>query len=295
MESFEELGLGAELTEALAAEGIEEPTPFQVAAIPVIRRGNNLVGRAGPGAGTLVAYGAALLDRLEPGGGSPRALVATPTEDSARRLAQSLARLAAATGHSVASIGSPWALPERADVLFGSLVELLAWARAGRIPFEGVQALVIEQASAIHRTGELGELEALLEFLPKDAQRVGLALPVSAEIEDFSKRHARRAVQVPPSAVEGEGDAGPKRGEVRYRIVEEREGGVLQLVSELLEDARHVCLFFAGEDGAADAGDFLTLHGYRAGAPGDAEAPVWLVAGGSEAELGARPRDSRAA
>jgi superfamily II DNA/RNA helicase len=59
MESFEELGLGPELTEALASEGIEIPTPFQAAAIPVIRRGHNLLGRAGPGAGTLAAYGPA--------------------------------------------------------------------------------------------------------------------------------------------------------------------------------------------------------------------------------------------
>ena len=65
MDSFEGLGLGPELVEALTSEGVEEPTPFQTAAIPVIRRGNNLLGRAGPGAGTLVAYGAALLDRLE--------------------------------------------------------------------------------------------------------------------------------------------------------------------------------------------------------------------------------------
>ena len=35
MESFEELGLSPELVAALASEGAEEPTPFQVAAIPV--------------------------------------------------------------------------------------------------------------------------------------------------------------------------------------------------------------------------------------------------------------------
>src|SRR5437867_1674975 len=128
MESFEDLGLGPELVEALSSEGMEEPTAFQAAAIPVIRRGNNLLGRAGPGAGTLVAYGAALLARLEPGAGTPRALVVTPTSDSARELAEALAGLAGASGHVVAAVGSPWALPERADVLFGTAPELVAWA-----------------------------------------------------------------------------------------------------------------------------------------------------------------------
>lgn len=279
MESFEELGLEPELVEALSSDGLEGPTPFQTDAIPVIRRGNNLLGRAGPGAGTLVAYGAALLDRLDPGGGSPRALVLAPTTDSARRLAESLAGLAAATGHVVAAAGIPWVLPERADLLFGSPADLLAWARASRFDVHAVEALVVDQASALQHAGGLADVEALLEFLPREAQRVVLALPVTPEIEDFVERHARRAVQLPPQAVEGAtGDAGPRRGEVRYRIVEEpREVGALQLVSELLEGMRHCCLFFATEDRAADVGDYLTLHGYAAGAPGDDAAPVWLA------------------
>ena len=86
-----------------------------------------------------------------------------------------------------------------------------------------------------------------------------------------------RAVQIPPPAVAGE-EARPKRGEVRYRIVEEpRDAGVLLLVSELLEDAGHVCLFFATEDRAADVGDLLALHGFPGGAPGDESVPVWLA------------------
>ncbi len=278
MESFEDLGLGPELVEALSSEGMEEPTPFQAAAIPVIRRGNNLLGRAGPGAGTLVAYGAALLDRLEAGSATPRALVVTPSSESARALAEALAGLAGATGHVVAAAGSPWALPQRADILFGTATELLAWAQSNRFDPHAIDALVVDQAAAIQRTGGLSEVEALLAFLPKEGQRVILALPVGPEIEDFVERHARRAVQVPPKAVEVAKDA-PQRGEVRYRIVEDpKPAGALQLVSELLEgDARHCCLFFATEDGAADVGDYLTLHGFAAGAPGDAALPVWLA------------------
>ena len=278
MESFAELGLGPELIEALVSEGVEEPTPFQAAAIPVIRRGNNLLGRAGPGAGTLVAYGAALLDRLEPGGGTPRALVLAAGSDAARGMAEVLATLAAATGLTVAAAGTPWVLPERADVLFGTPADLLAWIGTGRLDVKGVEALVVDQAGALQRAGGLAEIETLLEFLPKDGQRVVLALPVTPEVEDFVARHARRALQVPAQDAAEAGASGPKRGEIRYRIVEEpREEGALQLVSELLEDARHCCLFFGNADRAADVGDYLTLHGYSAGAPGDEGAPVWLA------------------
>ena len=47
MESFEELGVAPELVEALAAEGIERPTPLQEDAVPILRQGNNLVLHAG--------------------------------------------------------------------------------------------------------------------------------------------------------------------------------------------------------------------------------------------------------
>ena len=277
MKSFEDLGLAPETVEVLASEGIEEATPFQSAAIPVIRRGNHLLGRAGPGAGTLIAYGAPLLDSIASGEGSPRALVLAPGAEAARRLAESLAEIAVGTGHVVASAGLPWRLPEHADVLFGTPGELLEWARTGRLDLQPVRALVLDQAGAIQRTSGLNEVEALFEFLPKDAQRVVLSLPVTPEVADFVERHALRAVQIPPPAVAGE-EARPKRGEVRYRIVgEPRDAGVLLLVSELLEDAGHVCLFFATEDRAADVGDLLALHGFPGGAPGDESVPVWLA------------------
>src|SRR5690606_31396005 len=77
----------------------------------------------------------------------------------------------------------------------------------------------------------------------------------------------------------GEAEAAPRRGDVRFRIVDEpREEAALELASELLaDDVRHLAFFFRSEDRAADAGDFLTLHGFRAGPPGDASSPVWLA------------------
>nr|NIU76327.1 ATP-dependent helicase [Gammaproteobacteria bacterium] len=78
MESFEELGLEASLVEALAAEGMERPTAFQQAAIPVMSRGNNLIGRAGPGSGCRAAVAVALLGRLDADADTTRAVVLVP-------------------------------------------------------------------------------------------------------------------------------------------------------------------------------------------------------------------------
>ena len=112
MTSFEDLPLGPETVASLAAEGIETPTPFQAAAIPVIARGNDLMGRAGPGSGTLVGYGVPLLDRLEGGQGAPVCLVLCAGQRQATELARSFARLCEASGARAAALAENWLLPE---------------------------------------------------------------------------------------------------------------------------------------------------------------------------------------
>jgi ATP-dependent RNA helicase DeaD len=307
VDSFDELGLAPELVDLLASEGIERPTPFQEQVLPVVRRGNNLVGRAGPGGGTLVAWGAALVERLAlpaagdspeaesdagttpmPGAGAagPRALVLCTTADAAARQAESLAALAGPMGLRVASASGAWVLPERADVLFGTPRHVLGWVREGRTSLESVETVVVDQITVLASLEGLDDLETVVDFLPAEAQRVVLDVPTrdtrartaQAAAEDFVKRHVRRGVTVPPRSAEDE-DA-PHRGSLEYRIVDEpADDDGLALVAELLHagDLRHLAVFFRDEARAADVGDHLALHGFAAGPPGDPSSPVWLA------------------
>ncbi len=286
MESFEELGLPPELVEALAAEGIERPTPLQEDVIPLLRRGNNALVRAGPGSGTLVAYGAPLLDRIEAEGAAPKAVVLTASAAAAAALAASLARLAMATGHAVAALGSPWASPDRSDVLFGSASDLLAEVRSSRLRLEGLRALVVDGAAALQQAHGLEDLETLVAFLPAAAQRIVISLPITAEVESFARAHARKAGYVAGSGSPREGKAGPVRGIVLYRICRKEDADVVRAVSELLEqrDVRHVLVFCASDDHAADVGDRLAMHGFRVGATGDPSTPIWLSGQGDGAD-----------
>ena len=287
MDSFEELGLPGELVQALAAEGIERPTPLQRDLIPLLRRGNNALVRAGPGSGTLVAYGAPLLARIEPGAQAPRVAVLTATPGAAAALAGSLARMALATGHGVAALGSTWASPERCDVLFSTAADLLAAVRGSRLRLEDLRAMVVDSAANIQKSRGLKELETLTGFLPASAQRVVIALPVTEEVEAFARAHARKAGHI-AAASPPEGDAaGPVRGVLKYRISRKEDADIVGAVAEILEEgARHVLVFCRSDDAAADVGDLLSLHGFLAGPPGDPSAPVWL---GSQGDRAAAP------
>ena len=235
MDSFEELGLAPELVEALAADGLERPTSLQEQALPVIRRANNLFLAAGPGSGVTVAWGAARWDRVEGGGDAPKVLVLATSQDRADYLAQSLGRLADTAGHTVGALGSHWVMPERATMLFGTPADVLAAAKSSAVNLEAVEAIVVDQASRIDTFEGMEVTEAILEYLPKEAQRVVAAQPVTPGVSKFLERHVKRAVTIPGedlSALHG-----PKRGTVRFRIVTEpREEAVLEMVNHLLAD-----------------------------------------------------------
>jgi len=279
MESFEELGVTPELVDALTAEGIEVPTDFQHLAIPVLLRGNSLLAQAGPGAGTLIAYGIPLLQRVEPEAQSPQALVLASSVEAASRLAASLSRIAQVTGHRVGALESKWALPEIASVLFATPEDSLRAVRGSKLSLEGVQSVVVDGFSGLQPQGREA-LETLFESISKEGQRILLGQPLSDEAEAFGKAHFSKAVHIPPKAAQaGSAAPSPRRGEVSYRIVSEgKEPELLQTVAAALEEgAHHTLLFFKTEDQAADFGDFLTLHGYMAGAAGEADFPVWLA------------------
>lgn len=275
MDSFEDLGIRPELVEALASAGIEKPTPLQEAAIPLLRKGNNAVLAAGPGSGLLAGWAVPLLQRVPPENAGAHVLVLTADRDTATRLAESIALLSRDTGHAVAGLGAPWALPGRAHVLVGTPADVLATIREDGISLDAVRALVLDQAQAVERLGGLDSVEEILQYLPEGTQRVLTALPVTPAVTTFVERHLKRAVTI-PSAHDPSGT--PRRGTVRYRVVNEPADEALAAVTaQLFEDgARHVLVFCRNEDRAADAGDRLTLRGFVAGAPGETDVPVWL-------------------
>jgi len=289
MESFEELELSPELVEALAAEGIETPTSLQANAIPVLRRGGSVVLLAGPGAGSFATYSSALLDRIEAGGNHPRAIVISVSRERSRALALALARLALATGHRVGALGVPWAFPERADILFTTLDDLEKGVRSSEVKIEKAAILVLDGASALLETESDAVSRVLLGMEREGFQFVLVTDAVTPPLRSFVEQHGKRAVFLPAEAASFGNEGAPvQRGVLRVRTVDgEKEDALPELLLEIFgAGSAHTLLFAHSEDRAADAADFLALHGFTSGAPGDLEVPVWL---------GVEPLEARAA
>jgi ATP-dependent RNA helicase DeaD len=278
-ENFEDLGLRPELVGVAGELGYRGATALQSAAIPVLRRGGNALLHASAGAGTLAAYGLALLDRLAGGAGGEglRALVLVPTAAAATQAAESLARLGRAVGVRVAALGTGWA-PDGggvAEVVVAAPDAAVAAVERSRLKLEGVETLVLDGASAIFALSGQGALETLTSLMPRDAQRVVVTAEVSAAVTDYVERHLRRALRIPPVSLEEPGapaDVEPLRG-LEYQVVAEWEK--LEVTAALLarrEPGRLPVVYCRSERRAAEVADALQLRGYQLAAPEAVEA-----------------------
>lgn len=203
--SFNDLGLMAELLQAVTKQGYSEPTPIQAKAIPVILNGHDVLGGAQTGTGKTAGFTLPLLQLLsqkkcDSDRRPVRALILTPTRE-----------LAAQVGESVELYGKY--LPLRSSIIFGGVkinpqiqalrrgVDILV-ATPGRLldhvsqktlDLSKVEILVLDEADRMLDMGFIHDIRKVLALLPKKRQN----LLFSATFSDDIKKLADKLLNAP--------------------------------------------------------------------------------------------------
>ena len=101
---FKDLGLIDPILKALSAEGYSHPTPIQQQSIPILLRGNDLLGCAQTGTGKTAAFAIPILQHLHSnlnnnqGPRKIKALIVTPTRELAIQIDDSFRAYGKFTG-----------------------------------------------------------------------------------------------------------------------------------------------------------------------------------------------------
>lgn len=267
-DTFEDLGIAPDLVAGAEQMGWEAPTGLQHDAVPVVRRGNNLVLHASAGSGLVGAYGLGVLDRLlGDDDRGLRALVLVPDTDAASDTAESLARLAANTRLTVRADAAGWSTGD-ADLLVATAAAATAAVRDSSLKLGGIRTLIIDGADQLADTGQGSDVETLVDAIPGPAQRILVTGRLDATMDDFAERHVRRAMTVPPRPVDAT-EREPVGPALRYTVVAEdrKTTAVVQLLASM--SAPEVAVVCRTRDRAARVGRELTARGV-----GDADDPA---------------------
>ena len=235
--SFTDLALPEPIAKAIKDLGFEEPTPIQSLAIPLLRDGRDVIGQAHTGTGKTAAYGIPIVERVDPAGKTPRALVLCPTRELAIQVSEELRKLARyRRGLIILPVygGQPierqlHALKAGVQVVIATPGRLLDHIDRRSISLAEVGTVVLDEADEMLDMGFRDDIEAILKKTPSGRQTVLFSATMSKEILDLASRyqHDPRTVQVMHDKL-----SVPK---IEQSYFEVRESGKIDVLSKLLD------------------------------------------------------------
>jgi len=205
--TFEQLGLGPALVEALSGLGYEEPTPIQRASLPPLLAGKDLLGIAATGTGKTAAFSLPLLQNLTtPGKLAPfstSALVLVPTRELAMQVAEAIHRYGQKLGVTVLPLygGQPIAqqlrvLKRGVDVIVATPGRALDHLKRQSLLLDSVRTVVLDEADEMLDMGFAEDLEAILDATPEKHQTALFSATLPPRIASIAERHLHSPVHV---------------------------------------------------------------------------------------------------
>ncbi|MFC7327666.1 DEAD/DEAH box helicase [Marinactinospora rubrisoli] len=205
-QTFRDLGVSADIADALEAEGIVEPFPIQTLALPLALTGTDIIGQARTGTGKTFAFGLPLLQRVQSAPGSPRsprALVVVPTRELAIQVAADLATASKRTGARILTVYGGRAyepqitgLRNGVDIVVGTPGRLLDLENQRHLDLSQVAALVLDEADKMLDLGFLPDIERIMTKVPAERQVMLFSATMPSEIVALSRNYLRRPTHV---------------------------------------------------------------------------------------------------
>jgi ATP-dependent RNA helicase RhlE len=201
--SFRALGLDLKILQAVQEAGYTEPTPIQLAAIPQVLAGHDLIGIAQTGTGKTAAFTLPMLTKMAAtiGDGSrrgTRALVIAPTRELVLQIEENVKAYGRHLPFRVATVfGGVGEQPQinalRAGTHLiiacpGRLLDLMGRRCAD---FSGLQYLVLDEADRMLDMGFLPSIRQIVRSLPQKRQTLMFSASLSREIESLTHEFQR--------------------------------------------------------------------------------------------------------
>ncbi|MDA1188768.1 MAG: DEAD/DEAH box helicase [Chloroflexi bacterium] len=183
--------------------GISEPTPIQVAAMPPLLEGKDVIGQAKTGSGKTLAYALPMVERCEPGAGGVQALVLVPTRELAIQVDDVVQKLAPARKiRSILLYGgrSPTleqhALARGADIVVGTPGRVLDHMWQGTLRVPNLKMLILDEGDEMLDKGFAPDVEKIISFTPQQRQTVIVSATLPPWVKTMVDRHSRNPVTV---------------------------------------------------------------------------------------------------
>ena len=272
--SFSTLGLDSTLLDNLARLGYTEPTPVQLAAIPAVLAGGDLLVSSQTGSGKTAAFVLPGLQRLRApatlAGKGPRMLVLTPTRELAMQVQKATHGYCSGQRLLTACLvgGVPFGkqlgeVRKPVDIVIATPGRLKDHMDRGSVDLARVELLVLDEADRMLDMGFQEEIDSILARAPKERQTLLFSATLHGVVGHLASRVTRN-----PKRVEIAGKQETKLDITQHALIADNDEHKNRMLDCLLRetDVEQALVFTAMKRTAAELTTSLVIKGFTAGA-----------------------------
>lgn len=233
--NFEDFLLSKETMMAISELGFEEPTPIQIAAIPQIMKGVDVIGQALTGTGKTAAFGIPIIETCAKGK-KPTAIILEPTRELAVQVSQELFKIGKYRKVTVLPVYGGKSIEMQikdirrgVDVIVGTPGRVIDHINRKTISLSEIKTVVLDEADEMLNMGFIEDIETILKTTPPERQTLLFSATMPQPILNISKKYMvnPQKIKVNPKDV-----VVPKIKQVFYEV---RESEKVYALSRLLD------------------------------------------------------------
>jgi len=205
--NFNEFGFNESLMEGLYSMGYKAPTPIQMAAIPTVSAGKDLIACAQTGTGKTAAYLLPVINEIIAKDiRHLNALIIAPTRELVLQIDQQIDGMGYFCGVSSIAIyggndGITWsnqkhALEQGVDIVCATPGRLIALLQNGDINFNHLKFLILDEADRMLDMGFFDDIMTIIKYLPVERQTIMFSATMPPRIRQLAAQITKNPEQI---------------------------------------------------------------------------------------------------
>lgn len=197
--SFTEMNLITELKQALKQKKFLKPTEIQEKSIPIILKGEDVVGLSQTGTGKTLAFVLPILQKIDKEDSSIQAIILCPTRELAQQIRQEIKQYSTNLKYirSVAVYGGAdikqqiFSLKRRPNIVIGTPGRVIDHIKRHTLKLQNVKTLVLDEADEMFNMGFRKDIITIIEKTPESRQTLLFSATMNDEVADLSYQYMK--------------------------------------------------------------------------------------------------------
>lgn len=271
MNTFESLGLEADILQGISELGFENPTPIQEEVIPyMLTNKTDIIGLAQTGTGKTAAFGLPLLQLVSTEKKAIQGLILAPTRELCVQIANELRKYS--TRKALINIVAVYGgedisrqlrqLEKTPQILVATPGRLIDLIHRNKVKLNNINYLILDEADEMLKMGFLDDITTIIEETPEDRQTLLFSATMPSEIVSISRRYMTNAKEI---SVGKKNEAAKNVEHVFILVKREQKYLALKRILDNNPDIYGI-VFCRTRQETKDVADKLIVDGYSADA-----------------------------